>query len=238
MRSALLLPLVVLLIAGCVAQSPRTDGNWIAEHVDLVAADGTKLAADWSPANGTRAVVLIHMLGGSRNDWAAFSQNLTAANWSTLAIDLRGHGDSQGDWRTFSETDFSHMQQDVEAAKQFVRSKGRKDVVLMGASIGANLAIMGAVDAKTPVKGVVAISPGLDYHSLRPEIPAAAMRAPLLLVAAEDDAYSADSSRTLDGMAVNSTLLLYPTGGHGMLLFNWNPKVGKAIMSWLNAMVG
>ena len=230
------MPLVVLLVAGCVAQNAGSGSA--AQRADLVAADGTKLAADWSPADGTRAVILIHMLGGSRNDWKAFSQNLTAANWSTLAIDLRGHGDSQGDWKTFSEMDFSRMQQDVEAAKQFVRSKGRKDLVLMGASIGANLAIMSAVDAKTPVKGVVAISPGLDYHSLRPEIPAAAMKAPLLLVAAEDDAYSAESSKTLDGMAVNGTLLLYPAGGHGMLLFNGNPEVGKAVMDWLNATVG
>ncbi len=233
MRLLVVALLVVLLAAGCVSQSVT---NSPAVRVNLTAADGTVLAADWSPVNGTRAVIMIPMLGHDRSDWAAFSRNLTAANWSTLAVDLRGHGDSEGDYRNFSEGDFSRMQQDVDAARQFVLLRGKKEIVMVGTSIGANLAIMGSV-TDPRIKGVVAISPGLDYHSLRPEVPAGALKAPLLLIAAEDDAYSADSARTLEGMAGNGTLVIYPSGGHGMFLFNDNPDVPRAVMDWLNSTV-
>ena len=57
---------------------------------------GTSLVADeWGPTEAP-PVLLLHGGGQTRHAWGATAPTLAAANWRVVALDLRGHGDS--DW--------------------------------------------------------------------------------------------------------------------------------------------
>lgn len=69
----------------------------------LMGADGVRLAADsWGPPAGA-AVVLLHGGGQTRHAWGGTGAALGAAGFHAIALDTRGHGDSDpapdGDYR-------------------------------------------------------------------------------------------------------------------------------------------
>lgn len=88
---------------------------------------------------------------------------------------MRGHGKSvnqNGTFQSFTPNDFNKMKLDVKAAKQFlVTQKGinPKNIAIVGASIGANVALKyAAVDPS--IKAVVLLSPGLHYKGVIKEM--------------------------------------------------------------------
>ena len=57
--------------------------------------DGVALIGEWTlPAGATTAALLLHMMPATRQSWRGLVQALSAANIASLAIDLRGHGES------------------------------------------------------------------------------------------------------------------------------------------------
>ena len=64
--------------------------------VSFRADDGVAVAATWYEATRrpAPAVILLHMLSRSRDDWRAVADRLSDAGLHALAIDFRGHGDS------------------------------------------------------------------------------------------------------------------------------------------------
>jgi len=58
--------------------------------------DGASLKGTWTLAgNGKQpAVLLLHQAGSSRSEFDFLLPDLHARGWHTLAIDLRGHGES------------------------------------------------------------------------------------------------------------------------------------------------
>ena len=124
------------------------------ESVELTASDGMKLSGFFVKGGGEKgpAVVLLHMLGRDKEDWEPILEEylLPQAPFSYLAIDLRGHGGStakgetQLSWRSLAESDFRDMLKDVEAAVEYLRGRDDVDgdrIAVVGASIGANLAV-------------------------------------------------------------------------------------------------
>ena len=70
--------------------------------VSFPSSDGTLLAGMLyeTQARPAPAVVLVHMLGRSKDDWAQIADRFQALGVTALAIDLRGHGQSAGDAST------------------------------------------------------------------------------------------------------------------------------------------
>jgi pimeloyl-ACP methyl ester carboxylesterase len=70
---------------------------------------GLKLAADVAGEGARGSVILAHGAGQTRHSWALAGRRLAERGWRTLALDLRGHGDSEwakdGDYliRSFGE---------------------------------------------------------------------------------------------------------------------------------------
>src|SRR3989344_7780301 len=126
---------MIIIIAGCTQQQPQSNqtANITAEKPFLLAADGTKISYNFYDRNGDKAAILLHMLGGSRDDWKEFANML---EMSSIAIDFRGHGGSEG-----SAEDYSKYILDVDAAKRFLQQKNKTDFIIIGASIGANVAL-------------------------------------------------------------------------------------------------
>jgi dienelactone hydrolase len=123
------------------------------------------------------AVVLVHQLGSARGEWAAVVEALREAPALTvLAIDLRGHGESNVDaeghalnYGDFDTEAWSATQSDVTAAVDYLRSSdapvhpGR--IALVGASIGATAVVRAAAEDRS-LDVIATLSPGRAYRGV------------------------------------------------------------------------
>lgn len=180
-------------------------------------------------------VVLLHMLDRDRHDWDNFAKVLQMAGYNVLTIDFRGHSNSTKGWkwRAFSDRDFQSMTLDVKGATDFLAQKNITNVILIGASIGANTALNYGVDAKN-VRAIVLLSPGLDYRTVRVLDSAEKNNKPTLLIASKADLYAWTTSQQIYELAKNKTkdYQYYEDAGHGTDIFK-KEKADLYIADWL-----
>jgi pyridoxine 5-phosphate synthase len=203
--------------------------------VTLSSTDGVTIAGEFFEASNhpAPAVVLVHMLTRSKSEWKDLPDRIRDAGITALTIDLRGHGQSGG-----SAQDLQAMIQDVRAAAQWLstRPNVRGDrIALVGASLGASLALLAAVDLPQ-ARALALLSPSLDYRGLRTDTAlikrlgartiwlAASDQDPLALRTLRDIAAEPSGSREQHV----STVL-----GHGTALLDRDPEVGRALVDWL-----
>jgi pimeloyl-ACP methyl ester carboxylesterase len=105
----------------------------------FVPGDGVRLhARDWG-GDGP-AVVLLHGLASNCRIWDGVAPLLAAAGLRTVALDQRGHGDSEQPDEGY---DFATLGRDLEAA---VAALGLARPLLVGHSWGGNVALQYAAD--------------------------------------------------------------------------------------------
>jgi pimeloyl-ACP methyl ester carboxylesterase len=184
-----------------------------------------------SAAPAAPGVLLLHMYGGSKADWDEFAFDLQGAGFAALAIDLRGHGETGG------AEDWDLARQDVAAAYAWLVSHEGVDgtrVAVVGASIGANLALVqGAEDPSVAAIGL--LSPGFDYFRVTIEgrIEAYGDR-PSFLAASEEDAYSAETVRALAASAQGETeLVVFAGAGHGTAMLDSEPDLTDRLIDFM-----
>jgi dienelactone hydrolase len=231
MIGRLLLLASLLVLAAAPARAAQ------AQEVTFHTDDGVAIAGSlYLPARPGPAVLLLHALGRTREDWQSIATRLADAGFVALAIDLRGHGASGPLPDGTGLEELTKMVADVKAARAFLAT--RREVVpnrigIAGASIGANLAILFAAGDPT-VRSLALLSPGIDYRGLRPE---AAMKKygdrPALLVASQEDNYSANSARQLSqsGPGVRDIRILNGAG-HGTAMLARQPDLATSILDW------
>ena len=100
--------------------------------------------AHGNPANPP--VLLLHGGGQTRHSWGDTAQQLADAGWYALALDARGHGDS--DWSAAQHYDIDHLAFDLRAVIAQLDQKP----ALVGASMGGMTALVaeGERPAGTP----------------------------------------------------------------------------------------
>jgi pimeloyl-ACP methyl ester carboxylesterase len=226
-----ILIVLVILFAVNIPAAAQRDAN--AEIVTIQGTDGLTLVGEfYARENSAPAILLLHMLGGQRLDWVPLIPSLTDAGYNVLAVDMRGHGETGGarDWTAaerdvISWLDWLSDQPSVERAR----------LGIIGASIGANLALIGCAYDERCVT-VIALSPGLDYLGVRTDgaIPNLHDRS-ALLVAALDDFDSADSVKTLITLAEGELgAQLYDGDRHGtQLLTAPDAPAIRLIANWM-----
>src|SRR3989344_3655754 len=66
------------------------------EYIQLKTKDGVELYGTYVRAgkDDAPAVVLLHMMPATKESWEGFQQMLADSGFQSLAIDLRGHGES------------------------------------------------------------------------------------------------------------------------------------------------
>lgn len=211
--------------------------------VSFTTDDGVRIAADYRRAEGNYAAILLHMMPADRKSYRGIAAKLENNGISSLAIDLRGHGESSGGptgYENFSDEDHQKSIKDVEAASKFLAEKGfdKAHQFLVGASIGANLALQFLVENEE-VPAAVLLSPGLDYRGIKTEplITRVGKGKFLLIAASEDDAGRADMARELYNkvpQGANATLLVYKNAGHGTAMFGKEtPDLEEEIIRFL-----
>ncbi|MBI1974947.1 MAG: alpha/beta fold hydrolase [Parcubacteria group bacterium] len=234
-------------------QSIARRPNSTMEKVVLTTKDSVRIVGDFysskflNPTWG-RGALLLHMMPATRESWRDFVPQLVGKGYQVLAIDLRGHGESDGGpdgYRKFADTDHQKSIFDVEAGVEFLVGKGVKseDLVVIGASIGANLALWYVAD-HSEVKQAVLLSPGLNYRGIETTSLVRKLRqgTRVFFVTSEDDIRSggnnADMNRTLYDLVpdgVDTKLVVYKVTGHGtdMLRGKEKPDLATEILAWL-----
>lgn len=228
------LVLATLLAGGTATAQPQ--------DVDLAATDGTNLKATYlSPGQPGPAMLLVHQCNMDRTSWSGIAAQLVDAGVHVLTLDLRGFGDSGGP--PLREVGFpAFMQQapgDVDVAFDYLVAQEGVDaerVAAGGASCGAmltaDLAARRDVDALMllsgpPSEAAVAnmvSSPGLAVFA----------------AAATGDTVTPGVADALQGAVdgsnhPRSTAKIYDGPEHGLPMFDKNPDLEPALVSWLKA---
>ena len=145
---------------------------------------------------------------------------------------MRGHGETGG------EIDWDLAGEDLNTAWQYfvdLESVSAENTAVVGASIGSNMALK--TGAEVPViNTVILLSPGLQYGvvNIEDDIVDFGER-PLLIVASEEDGYSAQSSETLSDLALGEAELIILQGaGHGTTMLFRDDKLADTLINWLN----
>ena len=204
--------------------------------VVLSAPDGVTLAGMLYEAapRPAPAVVLVHMLGRSKDEWVQMAERLQDNGITALAIDLRGHGQSGG-----NGSDLPVMVGDVQAAVSWLGSRPgvrAGSIGVVGASLGANLATLAAADSSS-VRAVASISPSLDYRGVR--LDAAVMKKladrAVWFAASTEDPYALRTIRELTGENAGPEQRLSTARAHGTALIAADQDLARALVDWLKA---
>lgn len=162
----------------------------------LTTQDEVKIAYDFTKGNDI-GFILLHQLGSNRTAYNNFSQSLIKSGYSVISIDFRGHGNSELDYKNFTEKDWKNLRLDVQAARDFLAEKEVYKVIVVGASIGANIALQfGAQDGK--LLGLILISPGEDYHGVKTADYAPTYTRPIMIIVGEEDLDSYNATQNIN----------------------------------------
>jgi pimeloyl-ACP methyl ester carboxylesterase len=158
------------------------------EVVALKTNDGVKLTATYYPSKAGKkaaAVILLHAHAGKRSDLDGLALRLQLTGCAVIAPDLRGHGDSTGDFGELKPQDYADMyERDLEAVKGFLMQQNNAGELnierlgVVGMEMGSMVAInWAALDWSWPelangkqgedVKALVLISPEWSYKGVR-----------------------------------------------------------------------
>jgi pimeloyl-ACP methyl ester carboxylesterase len=127
-------------------------------------ADGLKLAADLSGPSDGQPVLLLHGGGQTRHAWGGTRAALGKLGYRAVALDLRGHGDS--DWAPDGDYNPAAIAKDVLSV--MARFGGLPAVV--GASLGGQSALLAIGESRQEVASalvLVDVTPRSDPEGSR-----------------------------------------------------------------------
>ncbi len=226
----------------------------VIEKISITTTDGVGIVGDWyvpDYPNGS-AVILLHMMNRDRASWKKFAGLLAYEGYGVLAIDMRGHGESVFqknndtkrvlDYREFSDEEHQSSMLDIEASVGFV--DGQKNIPenrisLVGASIGANLALRFVGESKH-VNRAVLLSPGLEYRGIRTPklIKDLSEGKSIYMIAGSFDTYSSQSVRELSkqesAASIKTEILPNPKAGHGTDMLEIEAGLSEKILKWIS----
>ena len=233
---------LIILAAGSplAAQEP--------EAVYFPAADGFRIHADYYRAqkNTSNApmAILLHMNRADRGTWKPLAEPLSEAGFATLAIDMRGHGESQTP-NTEDQVErrdtrlYKDMYDDVRGAYDWLAEQEGVDrgrVALVGASVGASVALRYAVQDKS-VDAIVCLTPGTLYLGLDSKRDTRRIRGrTILLMATQNERRACDELARLNDGAKTKSYKGHEA--HGTAMFGEVPGVEKEIVAFLRRAVG
>jgi len=235
---------------GCAPAGSIKKNTPMIERVNFQTTDGVNIVGSFRASpNASRAVLLLHMMPADRTSWFAFQEKLAEQNIASLAIDLRGHGESvmqnnkKLDYQKFSDADHQKYRLDADAALAWLQGRGfdLPQVGIVGASIGANIALHMAA-AHPKLAAVALLSPGENYHGVTTFDAAGKLSKTTALWTAgseKDDQESFDAAKKIVELAPVSTKIFQPftIAGHGTALFQSHPSVMVVLAEWISVVV-
>lgn len=192
-------------------------------------------------------VVLLHGLNGSNQDWSAMPIRLVERGYAVLAVDLRGHGlKAKKGWRNFTPLDWQNMPKDMPMLMRDLVSLRAEDfpqmdtdrVAIIGAGMGANVAIHAADRPAHHVKALMLLSPSLQYKGMDQVRALNRYTNPVFFVASQNDMGPFEDTKILFRLAQGKrSLELYRALGHGTDMIRFYPELQAKMVDWLASYV-
>jgi len=212
------------------------------QHIILRTTDKIELLGVYRNTGQNRLAILLHMMPATKESWEHIAQELLDFGYASLAFDQRGHGKSTMggtlDYKNFGEPEQQAKRLDLEAALEWAYTQGFNDarIVLIGASIGANLSIR-ALAEHPNLPLAIALSPGLNYRGVTTDDAIVKIRPSqkvVLVASDDDDRPSWPAIHELYRLNPSSTLLIQRTGlGHGTNMTDKDPTLIKELLTHL-----
>ena len=124
------------------------------------------------PDNAHSAILYLHMMPATKESWEPLMIFLASHGYASLAIDLRGHGESDDGPKGYTNYKPIHHQKslnDLEAGINYLTQTfphiSKEDIILFGASIGAQLSLQYLANHTSNKIGVL-LSAGLNYAEI------------------------------------------------------------------------
>jgi pimeloyl-ACP methyl ester carboxylesterase len=105
----------------------------------------------WTADPQSGVVIMLHGGGQTRHSWAGTARRLAGRGWTTIAMDLRGHGETGWD----SDRDYSLPAFDGDLTA--VLATLPEPAVLVGASLGGIVSLFTAAEHPELVRGLVLV---------------------------------------------------------------------------------
>ncbi|MCQ2789745.1 MAG: alpha/beta hydrolase [bacterium] len=244
----------ILLILICAitifANTATADAKPVTKQVEVLTKDNRFIKAKitYEKIAGLEkysTVILLHSIGYDSSYWLNLVPELNAAGYAVIAVDLRGHGQSvysstfhKKSWTYFTNDDYAKMPNDVMDILAQVQ-KSNKNInlnatAIVGADIGANIAVMVADKMKVKPKTLVLISPTRKFKGLYIPITLTNITMPILSMASQQDRYCLKEQKELAKFSQGGFYAQnYPNGGMGMLMIKVNAGMTQDIVKWV-----
>jgi uncharacterized protein len=163
----------------------------------LTGAGGLHIRGWYVPSRNRAAVIALHGTGGSRSSLAAHARLLVRHGYGVLALDLRGHGESEGRSTSLPWL----LDDDVDAAVRWLAARPDVDagrIGALGVSLGGEVALRAAARDRG-VRAVVAEGALGGTRDQRAAGADAAAVAQLTVMAAVGDVLSGSRADAADG---------------------------------------
>jgi pimeloyl-ACP methyl ester carboxylesterase len=214
-----------------IGTAPAYPGCVAGPDLHFLAADGTRLVGHRF-GHGRAAVVLAHQTDGDVCQWVPYARRLSALGYTAIAFDFRGYGLSQH--RTYPAS--FRFSGDINAAVKLARRLGATHVIVVGASFGANAAIVAGANTRPQVDGVVSLSAPATFR-LDAVAAAKRLQVPVLYAAGtfdEGGVYRTDATALYDATAgKDKTIEFAPTAEHGVRLVSHPGKIRDLVESFI-----
>lgn len=211
------------------------------QRVTLKTQDHFDLAGIYRRDGQEKIAILLHMMPATKESWDSIAEALFERGYASLAIDMRGHGKStmggRLDYKQFNEEQQQAKRFDLEAALDWARTQGFDDAhsILIGASIGANLAIR-ALAEHPDLPLAIALSPGINYRGVTTDDAIVEIRPTqkvVLVASDDDDRPSWDSVHELHRLNPSTILIECHGVGHGTNMTDHDPELVRRLFDYL-----
>jgi pimeloyl-ACP methyl ester carboxylesterase len=246
------LPLLLATLMACAPVGPAPaqngesgengQGQPITENTTVMTSDGKNLSATLSnmghlPDDAVGGILLLHQFQRDKSQWGNWPNQL-ARGAIVLALDLRGHGDSDSYDGNLVDllTDPLAAPRDMRAGLEALVDAGADPnrLAVVGTSVGANLAVVAALEELTQT--VVAISARIDPIEDLAGQNASGMDNAFYLAGENDPGGQATDAQILyDATAEPRQLtIVAESPAHGIDLFNAESALKTEVETWLN----
>lgn len=150
-----------------VCCSTPADRGFAYENVSLETKDGLTIKGWFIPPQNRAVVILVHSMAANRLGTMEHAVMLAEHGYGVMMIDMRVHGESEGDLLTFGGDEYL----DVSAAVDYLQTRSDVDqnrIGILGLSLGASESILSAARDER-IKAVVADAPGATVFKDWPE---------------------------------------------------------------------
>lgn len=184
-------------------------------------AGGVMIAGDsWGDPSGQLAV-LMHGGGQTRHAWKGAGETLGKSGYHAVALDARGHGDS--DWAPAGAYGSDFM---VEDLRRVAAALGSENPILVGASMGGGVSLAAIGENKIDAKALVLVdmAPSIEaegrqkIHDFMNQKPDGFDSLDEVAAAISNYQPHRKRPRNLDGLAKNVRL-----GADGKYHWHWDP---------------